>query len=127
MILFISVLKLRQVVAPDGLTRADATMARNAQIIHLGTVGERGEIGLAFVVDDLPTDEEGKPLPFPPEDIVSLEFLILQRGAKFPPGYQFRAAVLSAQGMLYLFEKVDPEQQKRIRGTILLPTGRGIG
>lgn len=125
MILFTSILKVRRVIENDGLTRADAAVARNAQIIHLGTVGPSGEIGIAFVTEDIPTDKDGKPLPLAKEDIVALEFVILQSGAKYPPGYQFRAAVLTAQGMLYLFERVDPEQQKKLSGKILLPTGRG--
>lgn len=128
-ILFTSVLKLRRVIEPDGLQRADATMARDAQMLHLGTVGPNGEIGIAFLTEAVERDPVTKePKPLPPEMIVTLEFLISPQGMTIPDGYQFRAAVLSAQGMLYVFERVDPEQQKLApRGRILIPTGRGVG
>lgn len=124
MMLYRSPIKPRQIAEADGLTRADARVPIDGEIVHMGVVDPQGNIMVTSLAPERPIDPKTQQaIPFADRDLVSLEFLAIPAGIAFPEGYQFRATVMTPTGLLYFFQQMPGEKPRRS----LLITGRGNG
>ena len=115
----ICVPKVRRTAAPDGLMRADVLIPIESEILHLGAIDEKRNIGLVVLCTPKTDPKTNQIRPFTQDEFYSMELLLAPNGAIIPDGYKYRASVLSPHGVVLVFVKTNED-----RGRILTLGGR---